>query len=277
MRLQARDWRLSGMSALLAAVALLSLSGPAAAVCTEWKQEGTSQEDMNDGYSGDHEIAFEELACPADAPAPCPFERGKPHHIVVVPDMYAHTHGVERLLLDSPHERDVILELARDGYRQQAFAAGSGSDIDPEGATARSVDFKLLEETVYPFRNVRHAANRDPFGVPHATVVPYTDSDRTVEPGSGAKLKWKSFWRTSTGVLSGCSNETLNGLRVTIGGPYLTINENTNSTTIAGTWAKSKSVAVGPKNDGASLRGMGGLGGAVLGCAVAVLISSFMA
>ena len=271
MRLQARNWRLSPGTALLATVAVLCLAGPAAAVCTKWKQEGTSQEDMTHGYSGDHEIPLEQLACPADAAAPCPFDESSPHRIEVAPDMYAHTHGIERLTLASDAETAAILQLAQDGFRAQAAD-------DSDSAPVADFRFQTLRETVYPFRNVRHADHDRAAGEPQQTV-PYTDSDRTVEPGSVAKLKWKSFWRTSTGVLSGCTNETLNGLHVVVGGPYLTMNEFTNSTSIAGTWAKGKASAAGPSSDKrneASPLGKKGLGNAVFGCAVAALVSSFM-
>ncbi|KAK8134616.1 hypothetical protein PG984_006628 [Apiospora sp. TS-2023a] len=270
MRLQARNCQIGTSAAFLVGVSVLSLSGFAGAVCTEWNQEGTSQEDMTHGYSGDHEIALEQIACPADAAAPCPFEEGSPHRIVVTPDMWAHTHGIERLTLSSDEETAAILQLAQDGFRAQA------SD-DSDSAPVAKFTFQTLEETVYPFRNVRHADHDRAGGEPQRTV-PYTDSDRMVEPGSSAKLKWKSFWRTSTGILGGCTNNTLDGLRVIVGGPYLTMNEYTNSTSIAGTWSKGKASAAGPsdKRNGATSLKKGSLGGVILGCSVAVVVSSFM-
>ncbi|KAK8093724.1 hypothetical protein PG997_000409 [Apiospora hydei] len=236
---------------IFAAVAVLS--GTAAAVCTKWEQGDTSQESMNNGFSTDHGQVLERLDCPADAKSPCPFEQ-KPRHIVVKPEISSIVPtGREPLVLASQEETDAIVRLAQDGYNRAV-------------SNNRRLQQKMNTTTAGPKQE--------------ATIRPFlfAISDRTVEPGNSATLNWLPFFRYSTGVLSGCSNETLNGRRVTVGAPYLAREARTNGSSIAGTWTKGS--VTDEKDDdaksGASGLGKGSLGGVVLGCSVAALVSSFM-
>ncbi|KAK8039841.1 hypothetical protein PG993_008252 [Apiospora rasikravindrae] len=220
------------------------LSGTAAAVCTKWEQGDTSQESMNTGFSTDH--------------------GQNPHHIVVNPDVYTTTGGAarDRLMLASQEETDAIVKLAQDGYnkavnnnrrlQQKKNVTTTGPEQDAVG------EFKTLEATIHPFL--------------------FALSDRTVEPGSSATLNWLPFFRYSTGVLSGCSNETLDGRRVTVGAPYLAKEARKNASSIAGTWTKGSVTEANDddRRNRASALGKGGIGGAVLGCALAALVSSLM-
>ncbi|KAK7949032.1 uncharacterized protein PG986_009918 [Apiospora aurea] len=245
---------------IFAAVAVLS--GTAAAVCTKWEQGDTSQESMNNGFSTDHGQVFERLACPAGAKSPCPFEQ-KPHHIVVKPDISSSVpKGREPLGLTSQDETDAIVRLAQDGYNKAVSSnrrLQQKMNVTNTGPSQEVVgEFRTLEATIHPFL--------------------FAISDRTVEPGSSATLNWLPFFRYSTGVLSGCSNETLNGRRVTVGAPYLSKEARTNGSSIAGTWTKGSVTEANhdDKKSGASGLGKGSMRGVTLGCSVAALVLGFM-
>jgi hypothetical protein len=80
---------------------------------------------------------------------------------------------------------------------------------------------------------------------------------RGVDPGQNDTWEFLAFYRWGFGTLGGCMNESLNGLGVQYGGPYLTMDEN-NSTVIAGTWNRSIHSITEDGKNGARRLGLAG-------------------
>ncbi|KAK8107215.1 uncharacterized protein PG998_009228 [Apiospora kogelbergensis] len=202
----------------LAFVAFAILSSPAAAVCTKWETIDTSQESTTQDFSTPgHLTDLEWLACPHDSQSPCSFA-SKAYHITAQPDVRSGGREGGSVLMGSlrPEETTAILKLAQHAYNE----AMNADKYHPR----ESVEFKSLDATVDPFI---HSVTEAPPGL------------QTVPPGKNVTLEWHSFYRYATGVLGGCTNTTLNGLRVTAGAPYTTTDTRTYKESIAGAWTRS--------------------------------------
>lgn len=212
---------LSRLSILLA----IGLLGDAAtAVCTNWTQDTYSVDDAS-SFSTTYSIPVDVLVCPSDATANCYFNQ-QSYDITDKRELRADNMISPLVLPDD--EMEAIFQLAQDGFNQEIP------------------------------KNPREFIDRN--GTVTSTTLDEDSIILEVQPGKNKTLLWVSFHLYSTGVLSGCTNETLNNLTVMATSPYLTQDKQRNNMTVlAGGWASVSSNATNSTQDGDDESGAGSL------------------
>ncbi|KAI0127560.1 hypothetical protein BJ170DRAFT_625965, partial [Xylariales sp. AK1849] len=212
---------------LRALVGIALLAGRAAAVCIGWEQKSESIQTAYSYSSRDTQVV-DQLACPADAKADCLFDR-KSYDITIDRHIVGDVFGT---WLDLPDEEaDGIFKLAQDGFNKAIKAIYRDDDNRNQ-----SYDFITRKATVT------------------TSYLLSDDSILEVEPAINKSLAWVPFSIYSTGVLSNCSNGTLNDWTVTATASYLKQDKALNNMTVmAGTWAASSSNATDQPNGAPSL------------------------
>lgn len=175
------------------------LADIAAAVCTNWTQVGV---DIN-GDILRHYIPVDVLLCPSDAKEICYFNQ-KSYDITDKRELLSS--DLLSSLAFTDEDTEVIFKLAQDGFNEKV-PESPREFVDRNG----TVTTTTLDKDAIALR---------------------------AEPGMNTTLMWFSFRLYSTGILSGCTNETLNNLTITATSSYLTEDEE-----MAGVWGSiSKNV-----------------------------------
>ncbi|KAJ3560762.1 hypothetical protein NPX13_g9193 [Xylaria arbuscula] len=193
----------STISTVLTGLALWS--GTTSAVCTGWDQTNRNIDDGS-AFSTSQSQVVDNLLCPADSQSSCHFDR-KSYDITAERILY----NSNIRSLDLPKdEADAIFQLAQDGFNEET------PKLRPKW------EFKTIKTKVST----------------ESTNILYYDSPiLEVKPGLNKSLLWTSFYGYSAGVLSGCTNETLNNMTITAATPYLQKEPRLNNQTVlAGTW-----------------------------------------
>ncbi|KAL7626547.1 hypothetical protein AAE478_003319 [Parahypoxylon ruwenzoriense] len=202
MRRQSRD-----STYLRALMGIAMLAGTAAAVCSSWDPEN-SRMDTPSGFSNIYTQEVDQMVCPADSDEDCHFDR-KSYDITAERDLL--NDGGLPLDLNDQEELDAIFKLAADVFNKAI----------PGGNTTEPREFITRKATVNTGSLMANSGILE------------------VEPAINKSLVWTSYYAYSTGILSGCSNETLNNKKVTAAAPYLVRDENedqNDQTVLAGGW-----------------------------------------
>ena len=171
------------------------------AYCTSWTDGRTDVHSFEWGWSTRYKQSVETIECPPGTQH-CRFAAEKIYNITVERDLYT---TVDMPLIVPDEEKDAIFQLA------QAFF-NRGKNVSHDFMTIRT--------------NVSSATS----------YVPPSFLD--IPPAIRKSLNWNSFYLYSTGVLGGCSNESLNGMTVTAATPYYTKSVyRANQTVLAGSWS----------------------------------------
>ncbi|KAI0198228.1 hypothetical protein F4808DRAFT_267018 [Astrocystis sublimbata] len=219
-------------------IGLALWSSTASAVCTGWDQDHFSIDDGS-RFSTHFSQTVDVMQCPADSQSSCQFDR-KSYDITAERALES---GVRSLDLPED-EADAIFKLV-----QRAFNKELNSN--------KTWEFKTIETNVST----------------ESTNILGTDSIiLEVKPGENKSLEWTSFYAYSFGMLSGCTNETLNNMTVMAATPYLDKEPRLNNRTVlAGTWG-----SVVPHDDDNDSGASSFKVGATSAWVVAIMVAAYM-
>ncbi|KAI0509182.1 hypothetical protein F5B22DRAFT_617985 [Xylaria bambusicola] len=181
-------------------IGLALWSSAASAVCTGWDHDRIVIDDAY-GFSNHQTQALDNMICPADSQSSCHFSP-RTYDITAERTLESGIHT-----LDLPEdETDAIFKLAQDAFNEDV-------------------------KEPWEFKTIKTNVSSE---VEAGTII------LEVKPGINKTLLWTSFYGYSIGVLSGCTNETLNNMTVMAGTPHFQKEPRLNNRTVlAGTWGAS--------------------------------------
>lgn len=179
------------------------LAATATAGCATWNSTDTDWEHNGGSFQPAFSRPVDYLPCPNNATAPCQLPR-RSYNVTVNRDLSIYN-SWPVVDITQVAEADSIFALAADAfYRQMGVTNTSGYEFITRSGAVSS--YMLSEPS-------------------------YFEAD----PGMGRTLLWDPFMMYSVGILGGCDNASLNGLRVTAGAGYMDL-DHWNQSYVAGTW-----------------------------------------
>ncbi|ETS88159.1 hypothetical protein PFICI_01987 [Pestalotiopsis fici W106-1] len=190
-------------------LALTLVSSQADAICTNFT-DTTFSADTGGSYQTGNGVYVNSLACPSSEKQSCSMANVTSYDITVPRKLL---HSGDPLGL-SEEESDAIFEMAKDAYNDAYYSNSSNNHF-------KNASFETIQTRV-------DFDGQDPANSIFSTV----------EPGTNKTLIWGGLYQYAAGTLGGCTNDTLNNMRVVAQGPYYTTDKN-NRTVVAGSWQAS--------------------------------------